>query len=353
MTHAIVPILDVLVAGAGPAGSAVARLLASAGLRVALVDRTTAPEWRPIEMLPPSASNALSALGVLPALVTAKAVWTAFGIRRAWGTPAIVVDDFVRRPGSSGWLVDRARFDRILREQAHEAGAIPFDGFDVHEAVRVGETWEAVLRGPATTDLRLHARALVDATGRCSRFARRLGARRWLHDPLVAVVQTGGGGVDGWLTVRSRPNGWIYDGNDGTAIAIGTGGAIAKDDGRAALAASSTCLSHAAGPCWLAIGDAACAFDPIAGQGLAQALASAFAAARILEHERGADLTRVHAYTVAIHRTWAYSERVRHQVYAAERRWPATPFWQRRTRVAAAFVSAREGCREIEVRRST
>ena len=60
--------VDVLIAGAGPAGSATALLLARAGYRVLAVDRAAFPRDKPCaDYLSPGALRVLARLGVRPA----------------------------------------------------------------------------------------------------------------------------------------------------------------------------------------------------------------------------------------------------------------------------------------------
>ncbi len=55
---------DVIVVGAGPAGSATARLLAKAGARVLLLDRARFPREKPCsEYLSPESTRVLERLG--------------------------------------------------------------------------------------------------------------------------------------------------------------------------------------------------------------------------------------------------------------------------------------------------
>ena len=69
------PIVDVLVAGAGPAGAAVATHLAAAGLRVVAVDRAAFPRDKPCsEYVSPGAVRLLDRLGVLSGLAATGAI---------------------------------------------------------------------------------------------------------------------------------------------------------------------------------------------------------------------------------------------------------------------------------------
>src|SRR5262245_1595566 len=67
--------VDVLVAGAGPAGSATAALLARAGFSVVVIDRASFPRDKPCsEYMGPETVRILARLGVLDALETSGAV---------------------------------------------------------------------------------------------------------------------------------------------------------------------------------------------------------------------------------------------------------------------------------------
>jgi flavin-dependent dehydrogenase len=92
----------------------------------------------------------------------------------------------------------------------------------------------------------------------------------------------------------------------------------------AVLDASSFRLNHVTGPRWLAIGDAATALDPLSSHGLGNAL---FTGMRAGEAIATGDFA---AYEKAVDTMWnAYVSR-RRELYAAERRWPSSPFWSRR-----------------------
>lgn len=82
-------------------------------------------------------------------------------------------------------------------------------------------------------------------------------------------------------------------------------------------------LSPCRGPGWLAVGDAALSFDPLASQGILTALQSAQMAATSVAnggYHYAAYLDDVHARHIAGCLTH----------YSLERRWSARPFWRRR-----------------------
>jgi flavin-dependent dehydrogenase len=91
--------------------------------------------------------------------------------------------------------------------------------------------------------------------------------------------------------------------------------------------ADSGVLLPAAGPGWRAIGDAAMATDPLAGNGVPRALRSALEAAG--EIERALDGGASPAARDPAAGFADYLDR-RGSIYLREARWPAAPFWARR-----------------------
>ena len=89
-------------------------------------------------------------------------------------------------------------------------------------------------------------------------------------------------------------------------------------------------LTTVAGPDWLAVGDAAVAFDPLASYGIAAALGEGFyAAAAVADHLAGRrDALLDHARL--LDRTLAQYLVLAHDRYALEQRWPDEVFWRRR-----------------------
>jgi flavin-dependent dehydrogenase len=95
--------------------------------------------------------------------------------------------------------------------------------------------------------------------------------------------------------------------------------------------APTAILSCVVGEGWLAVGDAASSYDPIAAQGVIKALADGEAAAEaIAAYRRGQDPSYLHAYQHEIFARFRDYLRVREQLYLQEQRWPNAAFWRRR-----------------------
>jgi flavin-dependent dehydrogenase len=182
----------VLVAGAGPAGSAAAALLARAGYRVLLADRAEFPRDKACsEYMSPEAVRILDRLGVLADLEAGGAVplegtvVTAARGARLDGRFALAGHRPYRPTGLS---VSRRLLDHRLALAARSAGAELLERTTVEELLYDGGAVAgAVLRG-AQGRSAVRARLTIGADGLRSIVARRLGPRRYLPPARVAFV---------------------------------------------------------------------------------------------------------------------------------------------------------------------
>ena len=177
---------DVVVVGARCAGASTAMLLARAGLRVLLVDRTAVgSDIINGNVVKAGGAERLRAWGILDAL------WRA-------GTPALTrrriscasFDVEVSNPeGAAAWCAPR-RFllDRLLVEAAAEAGAEVRDGTAVRGLVwDDGRVTGVRLAGRDGRDQPVPAGLVVGADGRNSLVARSAGAKAYATHPTASA----------------------------------------------------------------------------------------------------------------------------------------------------------------------
>jgi flavin-dependent dehydrogenase len=359
-----------LVVGAGPAGAAAAVQLARAGHATMIVERAGGDGWRAGETLPPVAAELLRALGLWERFL-ADGHRPSRRTASAWGNGRLRFEHHLFNAHGSGWHVDRVRFDEMLVAAAEEAGARRCRGARVASVERSDHHWQVVLSAGGVRTVE-ECDWLVDATGRGAAIARMLGERWRDDDRTVAIVgllaaPASGASVEEALLVESAERGWWYSAMlpDGTLLAayLSDGGDIvgaARDRWHLALAstshtaarargfaltgirvrrASTGCVTRAAGPGWVAVGDAAMAHDPLSGQGLVHALATGMrGAAALRSGGEGTDAYRAEAST----RRQAHL-RQRAEVYRCETRWPASPYWRRRQAIDRAAPDTIDG----------
>jgi flavin-dependent dehydrogenase len=380
-------VCDVLIVGAGPAGSSAAIRLARRGWRVALLERSRFEAVRIGESLTPGVQGELRALGAWSEFL-ALGPLPCWGTRGLWGDEQPHSHTHIASPYGCGWQVDRRAFDESLSRVAARAGVRVLLGQTLRAShwhggswqLRVGVSADVARANAAGPDHTLTARVLIDATGRVASIGRVRGARRLQFDRLVGVATCWAqprSDQGGHLLVEAAREGWWYSarlpsgarpfpGESTIALLMTDADLCARgrqnqpDGWHAALRATHATLARLLGArcvgaprvhCahsqrmqrsdridprphpWLAVGDAALAVDPLSGSGVLRALRMGRAGADTAEHilERP-HVTReaLAAYEAARDdECTAYLvERAQH--YASERRFDA-PFWARRS----------------------
>jgi flavin-dependent dehydrogenase len=351
---------DVIVAGAGPAGLALALELSRApALSVAVVDPARPSRMRLGETLSPDARPMLAHLGVDAFAAGEHAPCQ--GVIAVWGSDDAHYNDFLYHPAGHGWRLDRERFDAALAAEARRRGVIRIEG-EIGSVVRQGKDWEATI-GVMT----LSARLIADAAGRPAPIARRLGAKRIVADSLVGMAgvfeSTNAIVEERWAVIEARRDGWGYSAvlPDGRiAVVAMTDSDLAHSarlheadawrawieelprirrrvagatlvEGPAAASSSSHRLDQMAGDGWLAAGDAATAFDPLSSQGITKALRSGIRAAQAIRERLQGETRAFESYGDAEAAAYAAYLSARLDYYAMERRWSQEPFWKRRS----------------------
>ena len=368
---------DIAIAGAGPAGAATARRLAQSGCRVVLLERSQFDKPRVGESLAPAVQPLLTDLGVWREFLDLQPL-PSYGTRSAWGAAIAMEHSHLQTPYLCGWHVDRLNFDHMLAQSAVHAGAQLLLGIQVVRCVSGANGGFLLSLASEENSNRvdeLRADLVIDATGRGSTIARRLGGNSIMFDRLVGVAAQFGNArakTSCYTLVETTPDGWWYSapaGSDSSMTMLMTDGDLVCTQGTRELTQWENALGRAEltrasidgcerrwGPRvfsavsqrlqrndnnqerWLAVGDAALAVDPISGSGVARALRTAKAAASTVLSTFAGDKTAIARYEADRDQECTAYLLERAAYYQIERRWPNAPFWQRRIDKANSLV---------------
>lgn len=359
--------VDVLVIGAGPAGAVCARVLAAAGHKVMLLDRVQEVGVAG-QCLAANARGLLQSLDLLPWLERSAPQTISSGFA-AWGSEDLQVCQFMHSAYCGGWYIDRRRFDSCLRAAAMEAGA------QLHLArltkiTRENGRWICHLKGEQRHALHSVASTwLVDASGRRAISAQFLGIPKCNDESLVALFASGKNrSTDQRSVIEAAPYGWWYSallpGEKRIAalhLDAAEAGQMLRHPGLwleklqathyisrvcqpdanwsapHACEASGAVLRECHAEHWLALGDAALCYDPLATQGIFAALESGSLGAQSILQAIKDGQTSLDGYAAIMRgKREEYRDMIlRH--YLREQRWPRQHFWAVRHKAAQAL----------------
>jgi geranylgeranyl reductase family protein len=312
---------DVLVVGAGPAGSAAAAWAARAGLDVVLADAAVFPRDKTCgDGLTPRAIGELQRLGLEDWL---RAHTVNQGLR-AHGFGQTLLLPW---PGGTlpdwGSAVARTELDDHLRTTAIKAGAVAVDGARAVDVRREGDRVGAVVFKTDTGPVEIACKRLVVADGVRSPLGKVLG-REWHRDTVYGVAgrsyiaseMSDDPWISSHLELRGEGGeilsgyGWIFPlGTGEVNIGVGTLATSKRPANVAikplmayyaeqrreefqlsgelrmptsALLPMGGAVSNVAGPNWALVGDAAACVNPLNGEGIDYGLETGRLVAEVL-----------------------------------------------------------------------
>jgi len=355
---------DVVIVGGGPAGLATAIMLAP-HRSVLVVDAAQPSKPRIGESVPPGFPLMLKRLGLDRRFEEARHTHIP-GSASIWGRERIGFNDFMLDPLGPAWRLDRPAFDEMMWTAAEVVGASTRRQVRMQRVVPTSSGHVLTLCGQHESSYDVHGSLVFDATGQAASFARSLGIPRRVEDQLLAVVrfsrvkegnpnsmQTLLEATElGWWYAAFIPGGrlvvmavvekallgqlrednytfWEEALEKTYLLAVNLNSIKAETHQFHTFPIQSAILDQVVGPNWMAVGDAASSFDPLAARGLYKALEDGIAAAETVVPEL-ARRRQANSFEAMIRKRFHAYRRERNQLYGLETRWPNAPFWRNR-----------------------
>lgn len=353
----------VLIIGGGPAGSAAAlTLLKYSNFLVSLVESSNFSQRRVGEVTSGSIGHLLEYMGIEERSFLEKHI-SSYESISSWGSEDIQNRSSTFSLLGRGWHLDRNMFDRDLYQQVIQNGGFAYLSSKLTEAVMTRENkWQVTLNSNGQF-VNLNCDYIIDASGKKTVFARKIGVTHQFMDKLVGLtVFFKTNNPRHFLLIESNPYGWWYLAilpNNQVAVTLMTDSDIAQrykfnqfDEWIKLLKVSKHTFSHLSaipgrtrifvrpahsqlikcitGNRWIAAGDSAVSFDPLSSMGIGHAMSSGIEAARAIIAYFHSDDSLIDNYCKVISATFQKVILKQQEFYLKERRWPEQEFWLRR-----------------------
>ena len=363
--------MKILIIGGGVAGASTAIFLIKQGFNVTLIDHKpilqSTTYFKTGESLPPNAKKLLQELEVWDDFGKSKHL-KCFGNKSVWGSEKLVYKDFINHPIGYGWHIDRVGFEQMLLDKAQQIGAKILEEVKITSFHLMNTKWQTQLK---TKDKSVSTKTfdfIVDATGRNSWFARRQGVDRLYEDiqlALVGFLSVQDDSIDSFSLIETNANGWWYSAKlpnqrlvtnflceptkaqrqiwqtpqgwknlvNGTIYTIQR---LQKSKAKLIaqpqfIAADTSILEQTYGEQWLAVGDAAMTYDPIASHGMMMAIVSGRDAANAIAQHFSSQNKALKTYDTLLWTAFHAYLKQRKAFYRAERRFEESEYWKRRS----------------------
>ena len=178
---------DVLIIGGGPAGSALGCYLSKAGISNVIIESGNHPRPHVGELMVTASTRIFDEIGFLEVMEREgfiKKYGATWHAPSNHGKVSIEFREFPQ-PGihqDYTYHVDRSKFDLLLLKHAEELGSTVYQGMHVKEVLFEDDRAVGVRVKLADQEINLHAKMVIDATGRSTLVGRQLNLIK--KDPL-------------------------------------------------------------------------------------------------------------------------------------------------------------------------
>ena len=355
-----------MILGGGPAGLATAIATASQIKgNILLVEQYDFAHQRVGENIPPETLILLKKLGLGEAFrQSGHQVCPSFA--SVWGKNDVGFNDFIVNPLGHSWRLNRRAFDNALAHRAKALGVQFMLNTRFVQALGADDGYQVELKDKITDNsILVKARFVVDATGSAALFAKSLGVKKQVDDKLVATVRFANVGAQHkgkQVLIEATKDSWCYHAllpEQKVVSMVVTEQELSlqlKQENyqcfeqhlantlfiseklqKLTLSAchyhtypiTSGVLPTLEGNNWIAVGDAAASFDPIAAQGIYKGLHhGVLAAQKVAAWFNSQDITLNFSQKVTEH--YQHYLQNRAHMYGLEKRFVNEGFWRRR-----------------------
>ncbi|MGA9768362.1 MAG: FAD-dependent monooxygenase [Blastocatellia bacterium] len=366
-----------IIVGGGPAGAALAITLARRGVRAVVLESRSAPDVKVGECIPPDTNPLLEKLGIKDRM-TRNGHMLLYGKRSVWGSDAVIEQDFIFGVNGPGWQLNRLNFEKQLSDAARAEGIDFLFGHRLITCSLQDRRWRLKVNTPGGIR-EMEADFVVDASGRPARLARQMGSNQIRYDKLIAVVAEirYAAQPSHFTTVEAVASGWWYSAHlpegvmsilyltDSDLIdhktirhidcwqaelekTVHIRNYLRESEGSflkplRIIPADSLRLDAVIGERWLAVGDAASAYDPLASYGISAALGAGFYGGHAVADFLAGNSSALDTYSAISDQSYARYLFMRWEHYRLEQRWAGEPFWQRRHKLPEVLKSGGQG----------
>ncbi|MCG7502118.1 tryptophan 7-halogenase [Tenacibaculum sp. Mcav3-52] len=367
---------DILIIGGGIAGCIAAISLVN-HYNVTLLDKLVEPVDRIGESLAPAAQRILKELDLLEnesEAIKQTIFRNNLGMQSYWGNSQLQIVDHMRNPDGFSRSLDRKNFEVYLRNVAAKRGVNCIWGTRLSNSSYENNYWKITTKSDDLknrTTHTIHAKFVIDATGRQSHFTKSLGIQRTSYDKLISCWMSLPNTQENTMsTIVANELGWWYSAvvpdnkrviafqtdpdlvDRNTFKHVNTFLSFAKEhkliqpliegnettvNFHGTVSANSTRLEQVTGKQWGALGDAAMSFDPLSSQGMFNAMANAMQLQKLLikyDFIKDLDSTKEGKFNILyenqLQQVWNHYLKHKNFFYSTETRWKEAPFWKRR-----------------------
>ena len=363
---------DLVIIGGGPAGFAAAiTILKKLNLNVLVIDALPEERERIGESCPPDTLLLLKQLDVLKEFHQGNHQ-PCPGFASVWGKTQPGYNDFIVNPLGPAWRLNRQQFDGMLAAKAESLGATIQWNTRFINLIGTEKNTHTLVLYQNNQKYQVNCKFVIDASGAKARFATALGINKIIDDQLFALVRFVDhyeGAITKQVCIEAEAKGWWYNAtlpNNRLVSMLVTDQAninnLQKNDYKTfdQLLHQTTFIGEklntlelhqktyhtwpifsgrlpvVEGFNWMAIGDAASSYDPIAAQGIYKALNDGIMASeKVVAYFNNTPTTL--EYSSYIKERYQNYLKNKQYLYGMEQRWKNHPFWKERTASSIVF----------------